>query len=579
MDYTNIPELYESMQKELHTLTDEYFSALAARVGTDIEGNRAQVKKYKKVCEKINGINKAAHKKKVLRGWLISLAVCAGAALAAGIILACCGLAVSGAACIFAGMAVFAFSIAYIFAYLDPKIKGIEELSLKYTAATQKLKEEAFCQMAPLNRLLSDVNVVPFIERVWPDIRFCERFSKKAQNKMASMGFILNEDENTSCENTLSGTFLGNPFLYVRQLTLLIGEETYTGSEEISWTVEKRDSEGKMYTETEYASVTASITKPCPIYREKTTLYLCSKAAPTLSFLRAHSHFEKLTDKQVKKKRREMIKEAKKALKGKGKKSAKAEGFDTSDFSLFFEATNISDSKAFDEMFTRDVQDKLLALIKCPNGYGDDVSLFKRNCCVMIVSEHSGSWDLETRPNKCRFFAYDVARENFLSFCQNILKNIFFDLSPLMCIPAFLVPEKIDDSLEEFRGENFTYLEHEVMANRMKKSFRPENTKTDIILKTKGIKSEPGYDIVKVTASSFTAEDYTDIVCEWGPDGCWHDIPVVWTNFEPVEKEWQMQLFLYSSDYMEEGTDVSFEPREKDEKDKVTYHGITAKIQ
>ena len=85
--------------------------------------------------------------------------------------------------------------------------------------------------------------------------------------------------------------------------------------------------------------------------------------------------------------------------------------------------------------------------------------------------------------------------------------------------------------------ENYTYYEHEVMANAIGyESFEHESSCTESILKTQTLKSDDGSDLVEVTANSYMGVDRIDYIPVKGKDGNYHNVPVPWIEYIPISK-------------------------------------------
>ena len=92
------------------------------------------------------------------------------------------------------------------------------------------------------------------------------------------------------------------------------------------------------------------------------------------------------------------------------------------------------------------------------------------------------------------------------------------------------------DGMEDY-PTNFTYYEHEVMANAIGYDrFVHEDSRTEAILKTNLSYKNDNCDIVSVTAYSYTTVPRIDYIPVRGGDGRYHPVPVPWVEYIPVEK-------------------------------------------
>jgi len=62
-------------------------------------------------------------------------------------------------------------------------------------------------------------------------------------------------------------------------------------------------------------------------------------------------------------------------------------------------------------------------------------------------------------------------------------------------------------------------------------------TKTEAILKSAFIRSDGDADEIRITAYSYDIEKRVDIVSVYGGDGHYHDVPVEWDLYLPLEEE------------------------------------------
>jgi hypothetical protein len=161
----------------------------------------------------------------------------------------------------------------------------------------------------------------------------------------------------------------------------------------------------------------------------------------------------------------------------------------------------------------------------------------------------------------------DIAKNKFMELNQNFFKSVFFDFAPLMSVPAYL--EEPCASLDEIDDyySNYTYYEHEVMANAVgDNKFAHESSATPAILKTDLMNRQGTTDNVMVTANSFYTIDRLDFVPVFGGDGRMHPVPVHWLEYIPVSKSSSMLVNEYDIDAKDNITS-----------DGTYYHGLVAR--
>ena len=280
MDYEEIPypvAMYRSRLRAEHERnTEEAFEKLVRESGVDQEANAALVKKIRKREKHINTLSSSLSRWKFLRGILIFL-ILAGAA---GITLAAFQLADNPLidyrfppwflpVCV----GVVILFLLLIFKALNPKIRAFE-LSLKeQREVLQQELNDAWEQMASLNRLFQWDTISRIVMKTLPIVKIDQYFAHVRMDQLVSY-FRWNpgSDSTNSILCCQSGTLNGNPWVLAERLNQVWGTKTYYGSISISWEerVTYTDSNGKTQTrwETRYETLTASVEKPEPQYKK-----------------------------------------------------------------------------------------------------------------------------------------------------------------------------------------------------------------------------------------------------------------------------------------------------------------------
>lgn len=531
-------KFYEKTGKRLHEENvTAYFEELYAKSGVDGEQNRRTVGLYNKEMAIVKKTSRSLSWKKTFRVLLIIAAVIGGIlALYGGF-----GLSESkpnAAIYLIAGAATLILSLVLIFKVLNPRIRETEIVLKKHQDEADRLRNEGWAQMAPLNALFDNTDTHRLIEKTLPELDFEDRYT--TQNEaffIEAHDFLEMIDGDRSVINTLSGRFSGNPFLFCRCRVHEMGTKTYYGSLTITWTETYRDSKGNLRTRTRSQVLTASVVKPKPYYRLRTFLCYGSQAAPDLRFSRAPQHSEQLSEKQ---RNRKVEREGKKLRDLTEKALSEGRNFQemaNTEFEVLFGATDRDHEVQFRLMYTPLGQTNTVDLVTSKEGYGDDFHFFKRRRFNIIESEHAQSWEMDTSPRHYVSFDLEQARRNFISFNCEYFKSVFFDLAPLLSVPAYL--EEPCASLEPPTDypSNYTDYEHEVMANALGGNrFAHERTATEVILKTNRAGRTGEKDHVAVTAFSYAAENRVDIIPCLGGDGRMHGVPVPWVEYIPLEK-------------------------------------------
>ncbi len=532
-------KFYKTIGKEQHSANiRDHFDTLLKTSGVNEEENRATVKKYKHELELLDGVKKKISRYKLFKVLLIIAAVLGG-------LFAIIGIAQLNFIYVGAGALVIPLCIVLIIKKLNPLIKDAEKLRGKHEAAAAELLALAESQMAPLNALFRDDDTFRLIEKTIPDVKFTERFTpplKSFLKKDEARGYLDNND--STVVGAVSGEFCENPFVFLRRLVHRLGVETYHGTLVIHWTESYTDSEGRRRTRTRTQTLHASLTKPKPFYSQETFLCYANQAAPDLSFSRAATDTEELTEKQIERK----VKKGKKKLEKKARE-ALGNGSDfremsNAEFDVLFGATDRDHEVQFRLLFTPLAQKNTIALLKGDDvGYGDDFCFTKRKELNVIKSEHAQGFTMY--PSARNYYSYDIdaARANFESFNDNYFKSVFFDFAPLFSIPAYL--DEPTGFLEENdkSGENFSSIEHEKKANELgAANFAHEMSRTSVILKTRCVDSNAERDDVEVAAYSYATANRVDFVSVLGGDGRIHPVPVHWVEYIPLENAKIMRM-------------------------------------
>jgi hypothetical protein len=309
---------------------------------------------------------------------------------------------------------------------------------------------------------------------------------------------------------------------------------SYEGSLYITWVETYRDSNGHLQTRTRSETLYATVVKPKPEFNENTYLGYGCQVAPDLTFSRTAQHSETLNEKQIIKK----VKAGEKELKKLTQKATKAGGtfqeMTNTKFDVLFGATDRDNEVQFRVMYTPLAQQNTVDLLTKNVGYGDDFLFIKNKRYNIINSEHAQDWDMNTTP--ANYFSYDIdeARVKFLNFNTNYFKSIFFDFAPLFAIPAYTEEPCAAFEPDDY-AYNYPYYEHEIMANAIgyERFVHPESH-TAAILKTSIVQKQDKQDLINVSAFSYTTVERIDYVPVRGGDGKYHNVPVPWIEYIPL---------------------------------------------
>ena len=419
-----------------------------------------------------------------------------------------------------------------------PKIRALREDVQNAEKKAAELLALAERQMAPLNSSFTDRDALDIIEKTLPLLSFDKYFTVKQEVDM-KINYDFDESRNfeESTLDVLAGRYNDNPFLFENRLVHRMGTQIYHGYKTITWTETYRDSNGKLQRRTRSQTLHASVTKPKPFYNTQVVLNYCAQGGPDLSFTRDASSLHEKSDREIER----FVKRGEKKLKKKTDKAIKGGGDFTSmsntDFEVLFDALDRDDEVQFRTLFTPLAQTNMVALIRSKVGYGDDFSFFKRKRANKIITTHSQGRVINLLPISYMSYSFDVIKENFVGKNTEYFKAVYFDMAPVLAIPMY--QERPVHSLMPIPDytQRYSLKESEALANMVDRSFVVHpGTKTEAILKSSFVSSKDGVDETSITAYSYDIENRIDVIPVYGGDGKFHDVPVHWEEYIPIEK-------------------------------------------
>lgn len=499
-------EEFEGKYKNLHLEnTNNFFEKLVKESGVNIEQNRETVKLYNQYKENLSRLRKKLN-------WLRFFRVL---------------------------MCITLILIPLVIIKITPKIKELRSEIEKADKRAEELLAEAYNQMLPLNNLFTDKDALNIIESTIPLLDFDDCFTVRQEMDMKiNYDFCEYNENEQSTLDTLAGNYNGNPFLFENKLIHTMGTETYHGYKTIHWTETYRDSEGKMRTRTRSETLHATVTKPKPFYNTRVILNYCAQGGPDLCFSRDASHLEQKSEREIEK----IVKRGEKKLKRKTDKAISSNydftSMSNSDFEVLFDALDRTNEVQFRTLFTPLAQTNMVDLILSKSGYGDDFNFVKTNRTNRIISNHSQGRELNLLAKNYTSYSFDIIKENFTLKNAEFFKAIYFDFAPLLAIPMY--QERPVHSLNPIPdySQEYSLKESEALANTVDYNYVVHpNTKTHAILKSTFVNSKDGIDETCITAYSYDIETRVDIVSVHGGDGRFHNVPVEWNEYLPLEAQ------------------------------------------
>lgn len=497
-------EEFQSKHQAAHAEnTTKFFDALVQQSGVNAEQNRETVRLYHEYKENLSKLTKK-------RNWLRFFRV-----------LMCISLVL----------------IPLVIMKITPKVRELKKAIDEADQRARELMDEAILQMQPLNDLFTDRDALDIIETTLPLLSFERCFSVKQEEDMR-INYDFNEQNEVeqSTVDVLAGSYNENPFIFENKLVHRMGTETYHGQLTIHWTETYRDSNGNLRTRTRSETLHASVTKPKPFYHTQVVLNYCAQGGPNLSFSRDASHVEQYSDKEIER----MVKKGEKKLKRMTDKAIRQDSnfmsMSNSNFEVLFDALDRTDEVQFRTLFTPLAQTNMVALLRSKLGFGDDFSFVKTGRTNRIVSGHSQGRVINLLPEEYKSYSYDIIRENFIGKNGTFFKAVYFDFAPLWSIPVY--QERPVHSLKPIPdySQQYSLKECEALANAVDASYVVHpNTKTQAILKSSFVGSQGKTDETCITAYSYDIEKRVDYVSVRGGDGYFHQVPVPWDEYLPLE--------------------------------------------
>lgn len=546
------------------------FDSLVTASGVNVDENRRSANKYRTAQKEADNLSKKANGLKVAKGFAIF-----GIIAVIIVIVVCCALIarshdspdVSTLTIVIIVAGVIGIALILLVAlHINKRLKHFNELLEQKRAHAKELYQICINQISPLFSYFKVQHTFELCQQTLPEITFDKNFSVGRFYQLhRNYGLQENIADNESTLGIFSGEILGNPFVEERRLIQSMGTHTYTGSLTIHWTSVQHDSKGRVRTEHHSQTLHASVTKPKPYYHQKTTLIYGNEAAPDLSFSHEPTHAEKWSKGELQRKvsrgARKIEKMAEKSLLNGGTFTE----FGNEEFDVIFNATERDHEVQFRLLFTPLAQKNLLFLMKNPVPYGDDFYFVKRKKLNYVSSEHGQRWNFDPSVDKYVSYDVDLCKKQFLNYNNDFFCNIYHELAPLMCIPLYQQHKAEAFIYDRPYKRNFTSFEAECLANAMSKmSILPDDCQTEVILKTQLQAKEDAVDRLVLTAHGFTTVERVDYISTLGGDGHFHNVPVRWLEYIPVQK----QTFI----------EVSESDEQPSQDTRIFKHGLLARL-
>lgn len=427
-----------------------------------------------------------------------------------------------------------------------PLVRKQKKIIKNFTDEMNETKEKCYQTMAILNSLFTSEMTIDLIKETIPFINIDTNFDiRRFEQLVKNYGFLENKDENSSTLSLISGDIIGNPFVFVKNLVHEIVDYEYVGTRVVSYTEHYIDSKGESRSRTVHETLVAKVYKPGPSYSHKTYLVYGSEAAPNLTFNRQPqvdskanglgNLFGNFFNSNNKNKLKQIEKEAL-------KKGSNFTPMANEEFEIKFGAFDRDNEQEFRLLFTPLAQKNMLAFLDNKE-YGDDLYFYKDKMVNVVYCTHNNNWNIDNNPQCYRDYDYSNCKNNFLALNNKYFADLFFNFIPILSIPLYQQYK----SKEYIYGHSFKYNYNqyltEAVANTMNIDlFKPLESETQIILKTKAIESDDDTDLVAVDAYSYRTEPRYDIVEVMAGNGRFYSVRVDWTLYIPISKQSKIEV-------------------------------------
>lgn len=525
-------DIYDPLKEYVNVYCDKFkevaektFAELAAEAQVDVGKNRETCRR---IYSEENSLSKVMTSIRWQKVWRVLLWLCVVVGFIVGFTMYD---VLDYVDLLIVGFVIFG-ALGLLFTDINPKIKEMKSERDKLTAKVDKLKKEAWQQMAPLNNLYDWDVLTRMMTKTVPRLEFDPYFTtQRLADLKATYGWSDSFNAGRSVVYSHSGLINGNPFVICRTRKMEMGTKTYYGEKTIHWTTEETDSDGKTRTVHHSETLVASVTAPYPEYFEKTRLIYGNTAAPDLIFYRKQSGLADSEGSLKFKMKRHSLRKKSRDL-----SNADFAMMTNEEFEVAFDTSNRNNNQQYALLFTPLAQESMMNLLKDDKvGFGDDFDFGKQRMINVIFSKHMQSLNLDMDPQQYKGFDYDKAEADFYAINSRYFRAIYFCFAPLLCVPMYQQIRPQEDIYGRNMQQHSSFWEHEALANFWGQGrFKHPSCVTNCILKTEQLQTIGDNSTIKVNAYGYRTEQHLEYVSKWGGDGHLHHVPVYWDEYLPV---------------------------------------------
>ena len=533
------------LKQQFHDASAQYFEKLLRESQVDENMNASHVKDYKAKVEERKAKESALGRTKTGKVFAIIGLVLFSIVAVLFLILTIANVVGPWGWGVFAGgLALAVLMIILLATRIKNAMKYAKEALEKAKEVEEKALQVCYADLAPLNALYDWNMPQKIMNRVTPILKLDEHYTSSRDDELHRIYGLKDDDASTL--QVLSGSILDNPFILERVYERDIHDKEYTGEITITWTTTSRDSNGHTVTHHHSQVLHASVYHPAPFFYKTTRIIYGNEAAPDLSFTRSpnkNSALEgKALDHYIKKRSKQLSKKEREALTDNDPTTNfKTMGNET--FDALFGADDRDNEVQFRLLFTALAQTNMLDLLKNKEPFGDDFVFCKDHKINSIASAHSQDFNYVANPEHFKGYDVKACREFFVSYCDKFLTGLYFDLAPLISIPAYQTHRPAHSFLDKDAATWLPRREHEVAANKLgDKLFLPKDADPNVPLflkETSCVKGD-GVDDSIIHSSGFHTTPKTDYVSKMGNDGRMHTIPVHWVQYDEVHDDFHI---------------------------------------
>lgn len=525
-------DIYDPLKEYVNVYRDKFkevaektFAELAAEAQVDVGKNRETCRR---IYSEENSLSKVMSNIRWQKVWRVLLWLCVAVGFIVGFTMYD---VLDYVDLLIVGFVIFG-ALGLLFTDINPKIKEMKSERDKLAAKVDKLKKEAWQQMAPLNNLYDWDVLTRMMTKTVPRLEFDPYFTtQRLADLKATYGWSDSFNAGRSVVYSHSGLINGNPFVICRTRKMEMGTKVYYGEKTIHWTTEETDSNGKTRTVHHSETLVASVTAPYPEYIERTRLIYGNTAAPDLIFYRKQSGLADSEGSLKFKMKRHSLRKKSRDL-----SNADFAMMTNEEFEVAFDTSNRNNNQQYALLFTPLAQESMMNLLKDKKvGFGDDFDFGKQRMINIIFSKHMQSLNLDMNPQQYKGFDYDKAEADFYDINARYFRAIYFCFAPLLCVPMYQQIRPQEDIYGRNMQQHSSFWEHEALANFWGQGrFKHPSCVTNCILKTEQVQTIGDNSTIKVNAYGYRTEQHLEYVSKWGGDGHLHHVPVYWDEYLPV---------------------------------------------